>query len=365
MKNTVHARSQDSSAGRFILTLISNSGDLRAAGPVTALVLLLLCLCTFSQGVSAADEPRFFTALPAACTVQLTGFTRARATMELVSEHSGKVTEVNFDVGDTIPANSVFVRTDPTFLELDLKRNLASQARAMSEIDYFDREAARYRTLVQRQTAAVSALDKLEQELTRSRHTLHELEVEEAVLREKLARTAVPAPSGWRVIRRFIEPGEWISAGQTAAVLGDFRKLLIPYALSPDEYHSLMELDPSIVLTLPDQGDRQIKARIFRVSPAFDPVTRKINVELAVSEGMPVMRGGFRCRLTISLPDRSGAVLAPKTALEQRYEDFWLVRKSGRKVRVLILGDGPDQETVRITSPDIRPGEKFYLHPPR
>jgi hypothetical protein len=101
---------------------------------------------------------------------------------------------------------------------------------------------------------------------------------------------------------------------------------------------------------------------VARVSPAFDPETRKINVELAVTATLYENRGGLRAELTLEMPDPSGAVLIPAAAVAERYEEFWLTRANGEKIRVLFLGNGPGN-TYRVRAAKLNPGDKFRLKP--
>jgi hypothetical protein len=119
-----------------------------------------------------------------------------------------------------------------------------------------------------------------------------------------------------------------------------------------------------VELLFPDEDQRGIvvKASVERVSLAFDPETRKVNVDLAVDEGLSHKRGGLRAELILSLPDLSGAVLVPNSALSERYEEFWLTRVDGKKVGVVFMGNGPNN-TARVRSPELRPGDTFKLNP--
>jgi multidrug efflux pump subunit AcrA (membrane-fusion protein) len=101
---------------------------------------------------------------------------------------------------------------------------------------------------------------------------------------------------------------------------------------------------------------------VARISPAFDPETRKINVELAVTDTLSENRGGLRAELTLETPDPSGAVLIPAAAVTERYEEFWLTRANGEKIRVLFLGNGPDN-TYRVRASELNPGDKFRVKP--
>ena len=133
---------------------------------------------------------------------------------------------------------------------------------------------------------------------------------------------------------------------------------MIPFALSNAEYRALQQIE-NLRLRLPDLG-QDLAARIARVSPAFDEVSRKIRVELEVGEGLGDRRGGLRAQLVLRLPLPSGAVVLPRAALAQRYEQHWLKREDGSEVKVVYLGrDG--SERVRVVSPEVVPGQRFVL----
>ena len=294
--------------------------------------------------------------------VTLTGFTRARATLPLVAEAGGKVLEVNTDIGGTIDESGVFARIDDTFIRLDLDSNGVQRKQLRSRIDYDEREAGRYRTLVDKGSASRSRLDELEQTLRDNRHRLDELAIEAQVLEERLARTQVTAPAGWRVTGRQIEPGQRVNEGEVLGEVSDFSALLIPVALSPQQFAALQVQRDNLGVQLPDR-ELTVDARIYRVNPGFDTQTRKISVDLALAEALEDRRGGLRATLTLRLPARSGAVMLPAAAVEESYEEYWVTREDGERLRVVRLGNrsGPDGTLVQIASPQIRPGDRFRL----
>jgi RND family efflux transporter MFP subunit len=264
------------------------------------------------------------------------------------------------DVGDTIGKGGAFCVLDRTFVDLALKKNRVDQKRLESEIAYQLKEVSRFEKLVGRESAAQSTLDGLQKKLDQARFQLEALKTEEATLKERWVRHAIKAPSGWTVTERNVEPGQWVSAGTHVGKAADYNRLLIPFSLSPEEYAALKKQNGTAQLRFPDegQGGVVIEGKVERVSPAFDPQTRKMSVDLAVSEGVSEMRGGLRVELDIEIPDPSGTVLVPGSALAERYEEFWLTRENGDQVRVVFLGNG-SQGAARVRSPEVKPGQLF------
>jgi RND family efflux transporter MFP subunit len=302
------------------------------------------------------------TAAPAVREISLSGFTRARARLRLVAETPGRMEEVFHDIGDTIGGDGTFGRLDDTFIRLELDEVEVQQERLHAQIEYDEREVERYRKLARQNNASASQLDTLEQTLRDNRHELRVLEVRQRILEERLVRTRIRAPAGWQVTGRTVEPGQWVADGETVGEAGDFSLLIVPFALTPEQHAALARDGDSIRLRLPDLN-REVSAAVYRTNPGFDPTTRKIAVDLEIKDDIEPRRGGLRAELSLSLPERTGAVLLPAAAVERSYEELWVTREDGDRVRVMLLGPGEEANgpSLRVASPDIEPGQRFRL----
>lgn len=304
------------------------------------------------------------TAQPAYRQENLSGFTRERTRKLLAAETSGRVAAVNGDVGDLTVAEPPFVCLDTTFVDLELAANRAEQQALRVDLDYFGKEVERIRQLLAQKSSSKSQLDAAERNQDKTEVQLEALAIAGQTLQERKARHCIRTPAGWRIIRRLVEPGEWINTGEPVVEIGDYRRLLVPFALSLDEYQALQRLGDDLTLHLPQQGVR-VPARLLRVSPAFDPDSRKIPVELEIAEGVGNPRGGLRVELSLAVPLNTGAVVVPESALLKRYEQTWLRRDDGEEVRVVYLGReaGPRGSVARVTSPEVGPGDRFQDNP--
>ncbi len=299
-------------------------------------------------------------AKPAFRHVFLTGFTRAYARLPIIAETTGKVLRVNGEIGDRINDNGSFADLDPTFIRLDLEANRVQQEKTRSRIDYNQREARRYQELIRKGNASKSQMDSLEQTLQDSRLQLDELEVNEKILMERLKRSKVKVPIGWLITRRDIQPGQRVHEGEILGEVGDFSRLLVPFSLSPVQFAALQNLDNKFQVELPD-WNKTVGADINRINPGFDPETRKINVELELSAELPHMRGGLRVRLGLLLPERTGAIFLPREAIEESYDEFWVTRKNGERIQVVLLGTNGNESLLKVAAPGLRSGDLFQF----
>ena len=332
----------------------------KTTGQKLRLISAVLTMLLAFSGTLPADEGSIVVAESSYRSVMLTGFTRARASMTLVAENAGRVLEVAADVGDVIDEHGLFARIDPTFIELDLQANRVQQQQLIDRNTYDRQELERHRSLVDKGGASRSLYDQLQQTLRDNRYRLEELKVKEKLLQEKLERTEIRAPPGWRVTQRLVEPGQYVSQGSVLGEIADYSTLLLPLALDPTQFASLRRLGANFEVELPD-WQRRVSARVYRVNPGFDPQTRKIKLDLVLESGLPERRGGLRARLQLGVPEQTNAVLLPTAAVEQSYDEYWLTRENGERMRVVRLGSGPGAGSVRVSAQGIQPGDRFRL----
>ena len=289
------------------------------------------------------------------------GFTRARAEVTLVSEVAGRAERVYLDVGQTLGEDGHFAQLDSTFLTLDLEQNRNQQAQLQNRLAYLSLEVDRFKNLVEKQTIAQSTFDEMVNRLDQARLELAVLKTGEKILEERLKRFTLKGTAGWRVITRNIEPGQWVNTGSMVARLGDYRSLYAPFALDARTCAVLQQTE-NLTLSLPE-FNTTVPARIARISPDYDPQTRKIAVDLEISGGLPEMRGGLRVTLGLNLQNGTPELLVPDGALVQRYDDWWVTLEDGESLRVRVLGQGPEG-MKRIAAGQLKAGDRIVVNKP-
>lgn len=333
------------------------------------LTVSAVCLLICALGGAAADmsAPALVTAVPAMREIALVGYTRALAEVPLVAETDGRVHALFADVGDRVDESGRFAQLDTTFLQLDLEEIGVQEERLRSQVEFDQREVARFRELVRQNSASASQLDALEQSLRDNNHALRALDVKRRMLRERLARAGIKAPVGWSVTARQVELGQWVQGGATVGRAADFSTLLVPFAVTPEQFAALEHARHGLTLEVLDQplsatAERSVAARIHRVNPGFDPETRKIAVELALTDALESARGGLRVRVRLRMPEATGAVSLPSAAVGSSYEESWVIREDGERISALPLGpDARDPSLVRVTAPGLKPGDRVRV----
>jgi hypothetical protein len=265
--------------------------------------------------------------------------------MSVTAETSGRLSDVRLAMGD-VSDGSVFAVIDPTFTKYDIqsvtnsiKKIDASVERLENNIAYLKKEFGRTESLYLSEVETESRRDAARQSLDQAEMSRDELLVEKeslgiqlSQLNEVLRRQYLKVPAGWTVTTKPLEKGELISAGALIAKAGDFRKLIVPVFVDNAQMDYLVK-SGGIDVTV---AGVKHKARVNRVSPAFDETTRKRPAELIIDmSGV----GG----LTVEIPVETDAegLMVHKDAVNERYANARVV-SNGQEIKVSISGRDGD-----------------------
>lgn len=309
----------------------------------TACFLTIVVLLTLSV---SAEETLLVT--PARKEIALTGYTRADAVVTIASEVAGRVLSVGYNVGDPV-TSAPFAEIDPTFIDFQIRASRQSldklavaRRKNDSRVAYLEKEFSRIDRLHKGDRATEVRRDAAKEELDQARLEGETLAAEATALRitldeleERRRRHRVPAPEGFVVVARMAEPGEIVSAGTPLGRVADFRQLVVPLAVTSETLDAIRNLPDPFPATLADQA---VQARLDRVNPEFDENTRKLAIEIAVSDFSGPHRGGLPFSLNLSVP--APGLRVPRAAVVNRYENPRVTRSdTGETVPVLVLGE--------------------------
>ncbi len=301
--------------------------------------------------------------------VVLSGYTRSRAVQTLACEVAGKVTQVNYDVGQVM-GEKPFLEIDPTFVDFQIEQAQwtleklgVARSRGASRLAYLQKEFKRVDTLHQGSVAPLSKLEGAAEELDQARLMVQTTDVEIKALKtqlkelkERRLRHTVTAPAGWVIVQRRVEPGEIVAAGTPLAQAADFTRLVVPLFVSGEELAVLRQSEDIAVKVEGRPG----RARINWVNPQFDERTRKLAVELVLVEHTGDVRGGLLTELVLDVGAQG--LMLPKKAVVDRYDNPYVVVKGGRTVPIVILGES-GEDLMIAAQETLAPGTELEVAP--
>ena len=262
--------------------------------------------------------------------VHLTGNVTLEERVTVSPEARGKVIWVSekFRAGETIPANEVFVKIDPTEYELRVK-----------EVEFQLKLANLEHAEGQSSSEGQILRHSVRTELLETR-----LELE----KRSLAQTEISLPYELRVIGADVEIGELVGpheyVGKEASVLGVGYRPKAMQISAPIEPHILPELNPLIgAVANVKVGKNSYRAVLDRVSNVVAPKSRLITMFFKFkdhSQSQLPLPGMF-AEITLNGPKFSDSFVLPLKAM-QSSNTVWVVENdilSARTMQSMALTD--------------------------
>ncbi len=252
--------------------------------------------------------------------------------VELGSRVQGRVEAVHVRIGDHVEANQPLAKMDDELLARQLRevKALLRARRALvgsSEVaaTAAQREFDRTRALYESGATSKQELDALETELLlrESERATANAQAEQAratiaVLEESLADSEIRAPFAGVIARRDVDPGAFVSAGQSIVRIVAESPLRVRFRVPEHELADVHVGLSFVVETRMDLADLP-SGEITRMAGEVTPSDRSMLIE-GVVDPQPDLRPGMYADIRLDLRALEGVLLIPDAALLERVD---------------------------------------------
>jgi RND family efflux transporter MFP subunit len=361
----------------------------------------ILCLCLLSAAIAHANATKLGNPLPSKLGVELTqplavapvqyreveqtysveGLVEATRQSTVSAQISGRIKEINFDVGDHVNKGQVILRIDERETAQVLAGSNAQVLQAQATLQNAKASYERSRQLFEQKFISQSALDKAQADyqVARAQAAASEAGAGQASLAH--GYSAVMAPYGGVVAARLVEVGEMVVPGKPMMIGFDPAEMRVmvsvPQYKLPD-----IGTHPKVMVELPAQGGRHeapndssvisaqpslsrwIKAASTTVQPLADAHTHstQVRVDLPANE-QGVYPGRFvRAHFVVG---KASKLVIPVSAVLHRSEVvavYVVDAKGGVQLRQVRLGEATTDGAIEVLA-GLNPGEQVALDP--
>ena len=171
-----------------------------------------------------------------------------------------------------------------------------------------------------------------------------------------LDNTKITAPFSGIIVAKLADKGEVVGGGQPVFQISndDLFKL---EADVPDTKIAKLQLGLAATVTLDGLGG-EFAATLTKIDPAVDPITRKLGVELTLSEIPAGAKVGQFARAKLNLPAET-AFFVPRKFVRSDFDGQYILLENGERISVF-TGDERDDE-IKIWWPEIESGKILEL----
>ena len=258
------------------------------------------------------------------------GEVRARYEPDLAFRIGGKVSRRLVDEGERVKANQPLAELDPQDVRLHLEAARAQVAAAEANLSLVRAERDRYKTLMDRQMVSRSQYDNAENLYRSGEARLKQIKAEFDVSNNQASYAVLRAPQDGVVVRRAVEVGQVVSAGQTVFTLATDGEREVLISL-PEQSFGRFKVGQDVSVQLWTQPGQAFAGRIRELSPSADPKSRTFAARITFTSGKVPAELGQSARVSIQ---GEGAVplSVPLSALTAENDQTYVWRVDANNV---------------------------------
>jgi RND family efflux transporter MFP subunit len=295
-------------------------------------------------------------------TYSVEGLVEATRQSTVSAQISGRIKEINFDVGSRVSKGQVILRIDERETAQALASSNAQVLQAQATLQNAKSNFERSKQLFEQKFISQSALDKAQADyqVARAQAAASEAGAGQASLAH--GYSAVVAPYSGVVAARLVEVGEMVTPGKPMMVGFDPAEMRVVVSV-PQYKLSEIGLHPKVMVEVPSLK-LWVNAASTIVQPLADARTHSTQVRVYLPKDEPGVYPGMFVRAHFVV-GKANKLVIPDSSVLRRSEVvavYVVDDKGGIKLRQVRLGEMSANGSVEVLS-GLNPGEKVALDP--
>jgi RND family efflux transporter MFP subunit len=275
---------------------------------------------------------------------------------------TGRIVEINYDVGNYVKKGQVIVRIDETEARQVVAGSQAQVAQAQAAFENARVALERNRELARQKFISQAALDKSEADFRVAQAQLSAAKAGAGQAATSKAYTVVVAPYSGVVAARLVEVGEMATPGKPLMTGFDPADMRV-IATVPQYKVAEVRASPRAMVEIPSLN-KWIEAKAITVLPSAEARTHATQVRLDLPQNLRDVYPGMFARAYFTV-GRARKLVAPVAAVVKRSEvaGMYVVNDKGEvSFRQVRLGEPSGQGEIEILA-GVSAGEKVALDP--
>lgn len=269
-------------------------------------------------------------------TVTATGTINPVALINVGSQVSGTVVELQADFNDHVKKGQVLLKLDPTIFNAQIRQVEAGLASAEASMRLAQANFERNERLVAQNYVSSLTLDQSRRELDVAKANIKLSQAQLARAQADLDNSVIRAPIDGVVIKRTIDLGQTVAASFTTPnlfqIAKDLTKMQIDTSVSEADVGALKDGQPAhfVVDAYPDR-EFAASMRQFRLAANVVQNVVTYNVVLDVENKEELLKPGMTAQVRLVVGNRPDVLRIPTAALRFRLSDEELEKEQKKQ----------------------------------
>lgn len=273
--------------------------------------------------------------------ITATGTVLPNEEVELKSEISGRVTNIQFQEGSQVKKGQLLLTVNAQEMQAQLQKLQANQKL--------------YRDMEQRQRTLLEKDYISKQEYDQARNQLATATADIQALQASLAKAYIRAPFDGIIGLRQVSEGSYITANTLIAQIVDISPVKIEFAV-PGRYSQMIKAGDKVSFTA--EGSPTVyEANIYAIEPIIDPATRTMQVRALYDNQNKEIKPGAFVKVDLGLQQQEEALLIPTESIIPEATGHKVFLAKGGKAVPQMVKIGQRSETMIQILDGLAPGD--------
>ena len=265
----------------------------------------------------------------------LSGTLEANEEIELRTEVSGVVEQINFEEGGFVTKGQALVKVNDIELRAQLRQVQTAQGLSSEN-------ARRAKLLLEKE-----AISQEEFDVANAEYKSAQAQVQ--LIQAQISKTTIRAPFSGKIGLRSISKGSYISPTTLIAKLVNMTQLKITFSI-PEKYAQTMKVNQQLTFTT--SGSKDVyKAKIYAIEPSIEIESRTLKIRAITENKDGKLIPGTFANVSLPLEKLENALLVPTEALIpiQNGKKIF-VSENGKAKEIIVETGARTDKDILITS---------------
>ncbi len=292
----------------------------------------------------------------------ITGTVQAARRADLRAEVQAVVLQVLKESGDKVKRGDLLVRLDDSSIR-DSVNSASESVRASGQsYEQAERQLQRLKKLRESGMVTTQQLEDTEIRRNNAQSDLAAAQARSAQARQQLQRTEVRAPFDGIVSDKKVSPGDSAQIGKELLKVIDPTSLRFEGFVSADSIGSV-KLGEKVSFRINGYGNDEFIGTVTRVSPAANPTTRQVEVQVAFDGGRQPALSGLFAEGRIAGGGNALTIPASSLVIEGDKAYAWRINGELLKKVPLALGPRDSRRGDYVVNDGLAAGDKVLRAP--
>ncbi|MCP4622272.1 MAG: efflux RND transporter periplasmic adaptor subunit [bacterium] len=233
---------------------------------------------------------------------------------ETASEMSGLVKAVRFEEGQRVQEQQILVELGSELLRKRRQSAKSSYEQILAEVQIARIELKRRKALFKKKSISEQSYDETRYRVIGLQKRAAALKAQVEQFEIELHKKIIRAPFNGVVIKRHVDRGEWVSEGETVAVIGK-DDIIDIVAEIPERFIPFIKGGMPVSATV---NGNNLSGRVIAIVPRGDVATRTFPIKIRTSNKYSLIEG-MSARVILPTARSVNALIVPRDAVIAKF----------------------------------------------